>query len=226
MTNDRKPCAATTKSGEPCKNKAQDGSDYCYVHRALAAQAEPKSKKKTTKAAPAPQPSVPAAKNQAASHPQFNELIVELDKLVSDLRAQIPEYAPPPFSPHALVALLKENLHRFTPEMQLDIVSQLKSNLEGTTPQDLVDPETWKGMWYILNYSMQLQSKAISERLSERLSGLPGVAFLSDLKGNLEGTSPKDLLDVDTWKGAWYILNHSLRVQADEVKRKLLGGAE
>ena len=80
MTNDRKPCAATTKSGEPCKNKAQDGSDYCYVHRALAAQAEPKPKKKTAKAAPSPQPSAPAAKNQAASHPQFKELIVELDR--------------------------------------------------------------------------------------------------------------------------------------------------
>lgn len=27
------PCAATTKSGEPCKLSAQSGSAYCFVHR-------------------------------------------------------------------------------------------------------------------------------------------------------------------------------------------------
>lgn len=27
------PCAATTKSGEPCKLPAQTGSKYCFVHR-------------------------------------------------------------------------------------------------------------------------------------------------------------------------------------------------
>ncbi len=26
-------CAATTKSGEPCKLPAQPGSSYCFVHR-------------------------------------------------------------------------------------------------------------------------------------------------------------------------------------------------
>jgi microcompartment protein CcmL/EutN len=29
-------CAATTKSGEPCKLPAQPGSAYCFVHRKLA----------------------------------------------------------------------------------------------------------------------------------------------------------------------------------------------
>lgn len=210
MPDERKPCAATTKSGAPCKNKAQPGSDYCYTHRSLA-----------VKTPPPPKPEAASAQS-----PQFNALLQELDQLVNELRAQIPEYMPPPFSPQALIGLLKENLHRFTPEFQLDIVRQLKSNLEGTTPQDLIDPETWKGMWYILNYSMQTQSKALSEHLYERIAGLPGVALLTDLKHNLEGASPKDLLDLDTWKGAWYILNYSLKAQAEEMKRKLLGGAE
>lgn len=210
MPDERKPCAATTKSGAPCKNNAQPGSDYCYTHRHLAVKAKPT-------------PTSVAAEAQSA---QFSELLHELDSLVNDLRAQIPEYTPPPFSPQALVGLLKENLHRFTPELQLDIVRQLKSNLEGTTPQDLIDPETWKGFWYILNYSMQMQSKALSEQLYERIAGLPGVALLTDLRHNLEGTSPKDLLDIDTWKGAWYILNYSLKAQADEMRRKLLGKEE
>ncbi len=145
---------------------------------------------------------------------------------MTELRAHIPDYTPPDFSPQALAALLRENLHHFTPEMQLDIARQLKSNLEGTSPKDLVDPETWQGMWYILNYSIGLQSDALKDRLSNRLAALPGVATWTDLRSNLEGTSPKDLLDVDTWKGAWYILNHSLRHQAGEIKRKLLGEEE
>ncbi|MDQ3248157.1 MAG: hypothetical protein M3Q45_03000 [Chloroflexota bacterium] len=100
----------------------------------------------------------------------------------------------------------------------------LKANLEGASAQDLVDPEAWQGMWYVLNYALQTQSTALKAGLSSRLAGLPGVALLADLKGNLAGTSPKDLLDVDTWKGAWYVLNHSLRHGAGEIKRKLLGG--
>jgi len=209
MAEASKPCAATTKRGAPCKNSAQPGSAYCYVHRNLAVA--------TPIQAPAPAV-IPST--------HFNELISELNEVMQELRAQIPDYTPPDFSPQALVALLRENLHRFKPEMQLDIVRQLKANLEGTSPKDLVDPETWKGMWYILNYSIGLQSEALKERLSTRLAALPGVATLTDLCSNLEGASPKDLLDVDTWKGAWYILNHSLRHQAGEIKRKLLGQDE
>lgn len=33
-------CAATTKSGEPCKLPAQPGSDYCFVHRPPKSDAE------------------------------------------------------------------------------------------------------------------------------------------------------------------------------------------
>lgn len=32
-------CAATTRSGEPCRLPAQPGSQYCFVHRKLAAEA-------------------------------------------------------------------------------------------------------------------------------------------------------------------------------------------
>jgi len=211
MAEEGKLCAATTKRGAPCKNGAQSGADYCYVHRNLAV---------AVPAAAAPSPADPQT---PSASPHFNELVRELNEVMHELHAQIPDYTPPDFSPSALVALLRENLHRFTPEVQLDIARQLKANLEGTSPKDLVDPETWKGMWYILNYSIGLQSEALKDRLATRLAALPGVATLTDLRNNLEGASPKDLLDVDTWKGAWYILNHSLRHQAGEIKRKLLG---
>jgi len=35
-----KPCAAITKSGEPCKLPAQPGSDYCFVHRPQKSDAD------------------------------------------------------------------------------------------------------------------------------------------------------------------------------------------
>ncbi|MDQ3247982.1 MAG: hypothetical protein M3Q45_02125, partial [Chloroflexota bacterium] len=126
-----KPCAATTKSGAPCKNKAQTDSNYCYTHRNQAVAA-----------------TAPASSASA----QFNRLIDELNSLAGELRTQLPDYTPPTFSAGALVSLLRENLHRFTPELQVDLARQLKANLEGTSPQDLVDPETWKGLWYVLNY--------------------------------------------------------------------------
>src|SRR4051812_26119919 len=114
MTDEHKPCAATTKSGAPCKNKALTGSVYCYVHRNLAVKDAPAPKrKKAIKTASTPKMSAPAAKSEGAHNTQFHELITELDNLVNEIRTQLPDYTPPPFSPHALVAMLKENLHHF-----------------------------------------------------------------------------------------------------------------
>ncbi|MCB0132921.1 MAG: hypothetical protein KDD78_18800, partial [Caldilineaceae bacterium] len=103
------------------------------------------------------------------------------------------------------------------------LAGDLKGNLEGTSPKDLVDPDTWKGMWYILNYTTQAQSSAALEKIVNRLSGLPGMALLTDLKGNLEGTSPKEFLDPETWKGMFLIMNYSARATVGDLKRKLMG---
>ncbi len=41
-----------------------------------------------------------------------------------------------------------------------------------------------------------------------------------------EGATKEDLLDLDTWKGVWYMLNYSLQFQAEQIKLRLLGEEE
>lgn len=146
--------------------------------------------------------------------------------LESQRPRSIPDYRPPSFSTDGLIALLKENLDRFTPDVQIEIVSELKRNLEGTSARDLIDPDTWKGFWYILNYMAQEQSANMRQKLYDRLSTLPGMALLSDIKGNLEGTSPKEFLDPDTWKGMWMIMSYSVQATAVDIKRAIVGEDE
>ena len=40
---------------------------------------------------------------------------------------------------------------------------------------------------------------------------------------SLEGASKEDLLDLDTWKGMWYMLNYSVQFQAEQLKQRLIG---
>jgi hypothetical protein len=157
---------------------------------------------------------------------KIDQLVSELNTLAEELRRTIPSYAPPPYSPQALSALLKENLHRFTPDLQSGLLADIKNNLEGTTPQDLVNPDTWKGLWYIVNYSLQAQSEQAKEKLASRLAMIPGASVLLDLKSNFEGAKPSDFLDINTWKGVFYILDHTVRHQMSEAKKKLLGEQE
>jgi len=197
MNDDVRPCKAMTKAGTPCKNVAQQESDYCYAHRSLAAK---------------------------GIDAQVQETIAGVNKLAAELKKEAPAYQPPPFSPQALLAMLQQNADRLA--SRVPGFDDLRRNLQGTKPEDLVDPETWKGLWYILNYTAQVQSKQALEKIEQGLAALPGGQTLISLKSGLEGTSPKDLLDLETWKGAWIVANAVVMAQADELKRKVLGGQD
>jgi 1-acyl-sn-glycerol-3-phosphate acyltransferase len=89
-------------------------------------------------------------------------LIEELDELAQRLQAINPEYTPPPFSPQGVIDLLKRNLDRFSPEMGQAIIVKLRSGVS----EDLFDPDTWKGVWYMLNYSLEHQTDLLKRRLT------------------------------------------------------------
>jgi uncharacterized protein with von Willebrand factor type A (vWA) domain len=197
MTESARPCQATTKLGAPCKNKAQPGSKFCSVHRRLSAGPE-------------------EAQVQAA--------IAGVNQVAEELRQATPTYQPPSYSPQALLALLQQNAEHLADKAP--ILGELRRNLEGTKPEDLVDPETWKGLWYILNYTAQAQSRQALDAVVERLAQLPGGDTLLLVKSTIESASPKDLLDLNTWKGALIIVNAAVQAQANEVKRRVLGREE
>lgn len=225
MSEERPECIATTKAGARCKNRAQPNSDYCHIHRKLAA-AETSPSAITAAPEPTTAPAVSSPTDLGSSRAKFEILAGELNALAAELQRTVPAYLPPAFTRDGLVELLKYNLDKFTPNIQLEIVTELRQNLEGTSPQDLVDPDTWKGLWYILNYMAQEQSSAMLEKLYGKLSTIPGMALLSDIKGNLEGTSPKEFLDPDTWKGMWLIMSYSVQATASDIKHKLAGEDE
>ncbi|MFN8440413.1 MAG: hypothetical protein U0175_06590 [Caldilineaceae bacterium] len=167
----------------------------------------------------------PAPAMSAKQSAELDRLIRELNELAEELK-RTAQYTPPPFSPQAMAALLRENVGKFSPNLQVPVLSELKQNLEGTKPEDLLNPDTWKGMWYILNYTAQAQSEQLKTKLSERLAEIPGASVLFDLRSSFEGAKPSDFLDINTWKGVAFILDHTLRTQANEIKKKLLGGEE
>lgn len=89
-------------------------------------------------------------------------LAEELDRLIERLQHMQPNYTPPPFSPQQLVDAVERNLGRFSPEMALAVVEKLRNAVS----EDLFDIDTWKGVWYMLNYSLEGQKDFLKRRLS------------------------------------------------------------
>ena len=90
------------------------------------------------------------------------QLVDELDQLIERVKAASPGYSPPPFSPRRLLRLMSRNLERFSPELGLGILEKLRSGIG----EDLFDIDTWKGIWYMLNYSLEYQADILKRRLT------------------------------------------------------------
>jgi len=90
------------------------------------------------------------------------EFALELDELIDQVKSASPEYSPPPFSPQGLMDLLKKNMGQFSPEVGLQLVERLRS----TVSEDLLDMDTWRGVWYVLNYSLESQADLFKRRVS------------------------------------------------------------
>ncbi|MFN2134354.1 MAG: helix-turn-helix domain-containing protein [Candidatus Promineifilaceae bacterium] len=148
------------------------------------------------------------------------------------------ERLPEPVKPDTIIKNIRDGLDRFTPEMAKEIVA----SFEGATREDLLDPDTWKGMAYMIAHSTQFQATRAKDKLNEQLpdpfkpdtlwgaliSGLdrftPETA--KEIVGSFEGATKEDLMDPDTWKGVWYMLNYSLQFQAERLKQRLTGEAQ
>lgn len=74
---------------------------------------------------------------------------------------RLQSYVPEPLQPTRLIELAKKGLDKVLP----DIAKQILSTFEGATMDDLKDPDTWKGVWYMINYSLQFQAEQLKERL-------------------------------------------------------------
>lgn len=215
-------CAATTKAGKPCKNYAVEGSDFCHVHQHVA------------QAAPAAATSTAEAELLARK----KALLDELDELVADLKTAVPATTTSPYNPVQLLTYLRQNLSQFTPEMQMGILE----NFRDMTREDMMDIETWKGLGYMLSYSAKFQANQLRDKMNEQLpKPLQPDTMLNFVKTNidrftpdvakgimdsLQGATREDLMDPETWKGIWYMINYSVQFQAEQLKQRLKGESE
>lgn len=90
------------------------------------------------------------------------QLTEELDQLVDRIKQTSPEYTPPAFSPRRLINLLGENFPRISSDFSSRMVGQLRSGVA----KDLFDTDTWKGVWYVVNYSLEYQRDLLRRRIA------------------------------------------------------------
>jgi 1-acyl-sn-glycerol-3-phosphate acyltransferase len=86
----------------------------------------------------------------------------QLDELTERLRARAPEYEPPAFSRQRLMTFVEEMLNRFPARMEVRIREQLR----GILNEDVLDPEVWKGVWYMVNYTVQHNANMVKRRFT------------------------------------------------------------
>ncbi len=211
MSNEAKPCLAITKSGAPCKRSAMAGSDYCAIHARLSVA--------VASAAPAPGLVM-------VDRAELQQLATELNSLADELRRFSPDFSPPAYSPQALRRLLGQVLERLAPGDRLEVLNNIRTTLEGVSIDDLKDVETWKGLWFTLNYLVSTEASKRKDWVMEKLSHMPGLSMATGLKEAIASTPPEEFLNPETWKGIWFVVNYELQNQASTLKKRLLGSTE
>lgn len=190
----------------------------------------------------------PAAAEPSAEDPtselralvqELNDLVGQLQKLVPDVRTSSGSN---PYSPVGLLVLLRDNAQKLTPDVQ----SGMLQSFQGMTPEDLLDIDTWKGMAYMMTYSAKFQAGQVKDKVSGTINDVvpepiqPGRLWAMGRNGLdritpdiakqvmsvFQGATPRDLLDPDTWKGLWYMINYSIQFQAEQLKNRLMGTSE
>jgi 1-acyl-sn-glycerol-3-phosphate acyltransferase len=151
-------CTAVTLSGKLCKNPVLDGSRYCRVHQKLDTKTVPEEPQIS------PGGDGRAPDEQVSEEPDSTtreQLAEELEKLIQRVKELKPDYSPPSFSPKRLIQMLTENLDQISPDLGLGILEKLRKGIS----DDLLDIDTWKGIWYMLNYTLEYQSDILKRRL-------------------------------------------------------------
>jgi len=161
------------KDVAPAANGRRATTDAAAAGRRKTARArrpaQPRDAGRAEEAAPRAE-SAPAAEgfdgaydDASAPDPTLRqELIDNLEALIQRLRALSPGYNPPPFSPRQLLELIEQNLDKIPPEMGLGMLAKLRKAIG----EDLFDVDTWKGMWTMLNYTLEYQGDVLKRRLT------------------------------------------------------------
>lgn len=176
----------------------------------------------------------PDAEQMRALLDDLNARVAELQQLLDQKSATTD---PSPYSPARLLAMIRDNVQKLTPEMQLDVLR----NFQGMSAEELLDLETWKGLAYMMTYSARFQAEQMRGKMADTINQVvpepiqPGrlwqmgksgfdrltPEFAKQILSTFQGASREDLLDPNTWKGVWYMITYSLQFQAEQLKQRL-----
>lgn len=186
------------------------------------------------------QPNDAAAGAPADEAAQLRAMVNELNARVAELQQLVdekPSTDAAQYSPARLLTMIRDNIQKMTPEMQMDVLR----NLQGMSAEDLLDLDTWKGLAYMMTYSAKFQADQMRGKVTDTInqvvpepmqpgrlwqlgkSGLDRVTpeFAKQILSTFQGASREDLMDPDTWKGVWYMLTYSIQFQAEQLKQRL-----
>lgn len=90
------------------------------------------------------------------------KLAAELDGLIGRMQELDPHYSPPPFSPQSFVGFIEKSIQHLAPGLRLEILEKLRHTLS----EDVFDLDTWKGIWYLVNYNVKYQIDFVKRRLT------------------------------------------------------------
>ena len=228
--NQPKKCAAKTHQGDPCRNYAQHGDLYCRVHENY--------EENTAVEAATIAPVNPAASGENLA--RMSQLVDELDVLVTELKGVFVENGRSAaiYTPARLAALLRDSLDKLPTDVQNGVLE----NFEGMTKEDLMDPDTWKGLAYMMSYSARFQAEQVVDKVDNRLPeriqsrhlfgrvrariSRHTPEMVKELFATFEDADLDDFLDPDTWKGMWFMMDYAIRDQLDQVKVRVMGEEE
>ena len=205
----RKRCLAMTQKGTICKLSAVQGEKYCHVHIHMRKERqqgwESRLSKKTfgTWLEDAPE--------------DYLEEVDHFLKLYGILN-ESESYTAPPYSESELVRLLQDELIHISPEISFELLHLVLFGFEQLNHGVNKGQKILDAVWYILNFASQVRRESADEKFSDPLklirNHLPGLETIKEIRLALDGSSPEDFLDPDTWKGLWYVLSYNLREKA------------
>jgi len=91
-----------------------------------------------------------------------DELGEQLEDMVEHLQDDHPEYSAPAYTSASLLNLLWRTADRLTPQQAKDVAARAS----GAMPTDLLNTDTWKGLWYMANYTAQYQADLVKRRMT------------------------------------------------------------
>ena len=92
----------------------------------------------------------------------FRQLLNELNELSERVQALTPDFRPTRFSRRRLLEMIEENLEKIAPGVREGLLNQVG----GVIGEDIFDIETWKGLWFLLSYSVKTQVDVFRRRFT------------------------------------------------------------